>query len=56
MEGFQMDKLDEYLNLSEKGLKSVLMLPLGYRDEANDWLLSMKKVRHPKEEFVHYLA
>lgn len=52
MEGFDNDKLDELLNLGLKGLKSVLMLPLGYRDEAGDWLFTMKKVRKPKDEFV----
>jgi len=25
---------------------------LGYREEANDWLVNMKKVRTPKESFV----
>jgi len=52
MEGFSPDELDELLDLKPKGLKSVLMLPLGYRDAANDWLVNMKKVRNPKEEFV----
>lgn len=52
MEGFNTEALDELLNLKEKGLKSVLMLPLGYRDVEGDWLHSMKKVRNPKEEFV----
>lgn len=52
MEGFNSTELDELLNLKEKGLKSVLLLPLGYRDTENDWLVSMKKVRNPKEEFV----
>jgi len=55
MEGFSPIELDMLLNLSEKGLKSVLMLPLGYRDEENDWLIQMKKVRHPKSEFVSYI-
>ena len=55
MEGFDMPALDELLNLKAKGLKSVLMLPLGYRDEQNDWLAPMKKVRHPKSEFISYL-
>ncbi len=50
MEGFENDKLDKLLNLSEKGLKSTLILPLGYRDEANDWLTNLAKARHPKEE------
>ena len=52
MEGFSPDELDELLDLKPKGLKSVLMLPLGYRDASNDWLVNMKKVRNPKEEFV----
>ncbi len=52
MEGFTTSELDELLGLEEKGLKSVTMLPLGYRDAEGDWLASMKKVRNPKEEFV----
>lgn len=49
MEGFNSAELDELLGLSERGLKSVLLLPLGYRDPENDWLLPLKKVRMPKE-------
>ncbi|WP_163323913.1 NAD(P)H-dependent oxidoreductase [Draconibacterium mangrovi] len=52
MEGFTTEELDELLDLKSKGLKSVTMLPLGYRDNDGDWLASMKKVRNPKEEFV----
>ena len=52
MEGFNSEELDKLLKLNEKGLKSVTILPIGYRDEANDWLVNMKKVRHPKEEFL----
>ncbi|HET7733663.1 MAG TPA: NAD(P)H-dependent oxidoreductase [Paludibacter sp.] len=52
MEGFVNEEVDKLLNLAEKGLKSVTLLPIGYRDEANDWLVSQKKVRHPKEKFV----
>lgn len=52
MEGFDNDALDNLLGLKELGLRSVTVLPLGYRDEANDWLVSMKKVRHPKNEFL----
>lgn len=52
MEGFLNDKVDEILELNKYGLKSVLMLPIGYRDNENDWLASMKKVRIPKEEFT----
>jgi nitroreductase len=52
MEGFVNEELDKLLGLSEKGLKSVTILALGYRDEANDWLVNMKKVRTPKEDFL----
>ncbi len=53
MEGFDNAALDELLNLKEKGLRSVTLLPLGYRDESNDWLVNLKKVRTPKEQFIH---
>ncbi|OXA89969.1 NAD(P)H-dependent oxidoreductase [Flavobacterium hercynium] len=52
MEGFLPEELDKILGLKEKGLKSAVILPLGYRDEANDWLVNMKKVRTPKEIFI----
>ena len=52
MEGFRNAELDELLGLKEKGLRSITLLPLGYRDEENDWLLPQKKVRRPKKELV----
>lgn len=52
MEGFVNEEVDKLLDLKSKGLKSVVILPIGYRDEANDWLVSQKKVRHPKSKFV----
>mgnify|MGYP006275766865 CR=1 FL=1 len=52
MEGFDPDALDEILDLRSMGLRSVLMLPIGYRDEANDWLVHLKKVRRSLENFV----
>jgi nitroreductase len=52
MEGFRNNELDELLGLKEKGLRSVTLLPVGYRDEENDWLLKQKKVRRPKNELV----
>ena len=52
MEGFNTEKFDEVLGLKEKGLKSVVLLALGYRDEENDKYAKLKKVRAPKEEFV----
>jgi nitroreductase len=52
LEGFDADALDEILNLREKGLRSCVMLPLGYRDEEKDWLVNLKKVRKSKEDLV----
>lgn len=52
MEGFDPVALDEILDLKSKGLRTVVILPLGYRNEEGDWLLKMKKVRTPKEKFI----
>ncbi|RYJ39027.1 MULTISPECIES: nitroreductase family protein [Flavobacterium] len=52
MEGFIPAEVDKLLGLSELGLKSVLVLPLGYRDDSNDWLVNLKKVRTPHDEFI----
>ncbi|MEJ6979254.1 NAD(P)H-dependent oxidoreductase [Pedobacter sp. P351] len=51
MEGFDSAALDELLGLQEKGLKSVSILPLGYRDLNQDWLVNLPKVRTPKQKF-----
>lgn len=51
MEGFDAVALDTLLALPEKGLKSVSILPLGYRDVSQDWLASLPKVRTPKQKF-----
>lgn len=55
MEGFNNAALDELLELDKKGLKSVTLLPLGYRDTEKDWLVNLKKVRKPAAEFVTVL-
>ncbi|KAF2338480.1 nitroreductase family protein [Flavobacterium tistrianum] len=52
MEGFIPSEVDKLLGLNELGLNSVLVLPLGYRDDANDWLVNLKKVRTSQEEFI----
>ncbi|PRY11347.1 nitroreductase [Pontibacter ummariensis] len=54
MEGFNSAALDELLNLKEKGLRSVTLLPLGYRDADNDWLAKLPKVRRQKEKLFLY--
>lgn len=52
MEGFTPEAVDEILGLSDKGLRSAILLPLGYRDEANDWLVNQVKVRKATEDLV----
>jgi nitroreductase/dihydropteridine reductase len=51
MEGFVPQQVDDVLGLTELGLKSTIVLPLGYRDAENDYLSSMKKVRWEDEKF-----
>ncbi|NIZ10272.1 NAD(P)H-dependent oxidoreductase [Pseudooceanicola sp. HF7] len=52
MEGFDADEVDQILGLREKGLRSVVILPLGTRDAGNDWLVDMKKVRRAPDEII----
>ena len=52
MEGFDVNAVDEILNLREKGLRSCVLLPLGYRDTENDWLVNLKKVRKSREDLI----
>ena len=52
MEGFDPDALDAILELRPRGLRSVAILPLGYREEDKDWLVNLKKVRRPLDKFV----
>jgi nitroreductase len=55
LEGFDPDALDKILDLKAKGLRSCVMLPVGYRDPENDWLVNLKKVRKSKEDLVTFL-
>ncbi|MDG1778689.1 MAG: NAD(P)H-dependent oxidoreductase [Flavobacteriaceae bacterium] len=51
MEGFEPQKIDDYFDLKAKGLKSVLLMPMGYRAE-DDPFATMKKVRKALSESV----
>ena len=51
MEGFDSGKVDEVLDLKTKNLKSILMLPVGYRAE-DDVMRNMKKVRKPLNQVI----
>ena len=52
MEGFDPAAVDAILNLSDKGLRSVAIMPLGYRLSGGDWLENLVKVRRPLSEFA----
>jgi len=52
MEGFDPQKLDDILGLNARGLRSAVILPIGYRQAEGDWLVNLKKVRRPRDEFV----
>jgi nitroreductase / dihydropteridine reductase len=53
MGGFDAKAFDEILDLREKGLRSVVMMGLGYRAVDGDWLVNLKKVRRPKASMFH---
>jgi len=55
MEGFLPESYDELLNLSSKGLCSVLALPIGYRAE-DDMFSGFKKVRRDMENSIIYIS
>jgi nitroreductase len=52
MTGFSFEDVDKILNLKEKGLQSVALLPIGYRDSENDWNEKLPKARKPKEKLI----
>jgi nitroreductase / dihydropteridine reductase len=56
MEGFDSKALDQILGLDQRGLRSVVIMPLGYRAEEGDWLQNLKKVRRPRDQFITEVA
>ena len=52
IEGFDPAKVDEILNLKQKGLRSVVLMPLGYRADEGDWLVNLTKIRRSREQFI----
>lgn len=51
MEGFNPKEYDRILGLNKKGLTSVLLLPVGYRDKS-DFMANEKKVRKTMDEVI----
>ena len=56
MEGFDPAAVDEILGLRARGLRSVVLVPLGYRADEGDWLVNLKKVRRDRANFVTEVA
>ena len=56
MEGFNPVALDKILGLREKGLRSTLLLPLGYKNVDKDWLAKLVKVRKPMNELITVIS
>ena len=55
MEGFSPEAVDQILGLNKRGLRSVVLMPLGYRDATGDWLLPMGKVRKSRGTLVTHI-
>ncbi|OFA02002.1 NAD(P)H-dependent oxidoreductase [Duganella sp. HH101] len=56
MEGFDPAAVDEILSLKERNLRSVVILPIGYRQPEGDWLVNLKKVRRSRENLITEIA
>ncbi len=54
MEGFDAPQFDEILGLTEKGLKAVVIMPIGYRS-VDDATAQYIKVRKPESELFHFV-
>jgi nitroreductase / dihydropteridine reductase len=52
IEGFDPAAVDKILELRKNGLRSVVLLPVGYRNADKDWLVNLTKVRKSKEDLV----
>jgi len=50
MEGFIPSQVNEVLGLNDLGLSASVILTLGYRDVANDYLANLKKVRRSSDK------
>lgn len=56
MEGFDPAAVDDILGLKAHGLRSVLLMPLGYRDTTGDWLSGLPKVRRSQDDLMTEIA
>jgi len=52
MEGFDTKRLDKELGLDAKGMHSLVIVPIGYRDESKDYNAKLPKSRLPYSEII----
>jgi nitroreductase/dihydropteridine reductase len=52
MEGIETKAIDEEFGLREKGYGSLVVVPIGYRDEENDFNAALEKSRLPFSEIL----
>jgi len=52
MEGFDPAAVDELLGLKALGLRSVVLMPIGYRAAEGDWLNGLPKVRKGRDDLI----
>ncbi len=55
MEGFKHDELDAYFKLNEQGYASSVILAAGFRDEENDFLAKLPKVRKSQNLMFEFI-
>jgi len=55
MEGYKADEMDVLFNLKEQGFTSAVLLAVGHRDEENDQLAKLAKVRKSSEEMFEFI-
>jgi nitroreductase/dihydropteridine reductase len=54
MEGFNADIFDEELGFKQRGLRSSILMALGYRSD-EDWLAKLQKVRRDKNKLIEFV-
>lgn len=55
MEGFLPNEFDRVLEIEKDGYFSVVVCAVGYRDNEQDWLSKLAKVRYKTEEVVKHI-
>lgn len=56
MEGYKVNEMDELFNLKAQGYASAVLLAVGHRDEENDQLAKLAKVRKSAETLFEFYS